>query len=56
MTFLSKPKRGFVLGKFIPPHIGHVYLCDFGRAYVDELTILSARSDPLSLGRCVTRG
>ena len=34
MSFLTKPKRGFVLGKFMPPHAGHVYLCDFARAYV----------------------
>ena len=40
MSFLAKPRRGFVLGKFMPPHAGHVYLCDFGRAYVEELTIL----------------
>src|SRR5690606_31042793 len=40
MSFLTRPKRGFVLGKFMPPHAGHVYLCDFGRAYVEELTIL----------------
>ena len=50
MSFLAKPKRGFVLGKFMPPHAGHVYLCDFGRAYVEELTILvcsaARRSDP----------
>jgi NadR type nicotinamide-nucleotide adenylyltransferase len=48
-TFLSKPRRGFVLGKFMPPHAGHVYLCDFGRAYVEELTILvcSLPDDPI---------
>jgi HTH-type transcriptional regulator, transcriptional repressor of NAD biosynthesis genes len=32
--------RGFVLGKFMPPHDGHLMLCDFARAYCDELTIL----------------
>lgn len=32
--------RGFVLGKFLPPHMGHVYLCDFARAYCDHLTVL----------------
>jgi HTH-type transcriptional repressor of NAD biosynthesis genes len=38
-----------VLGKFMPPHAGHVYLCDFGQAYVDELTILvcSLPDDPI---------
>jgi len=31
---------GFLLGKFLPPHAGHVFLCDFARHYVDRLTIL----------------
>lgn len=33
-------KRGFLLGKFMPPHAGHVTLIDAARALVDELTIL----------------
>lgn len=32
--------RGFLLGKFMPPHNGHVTLCDFAKSYCDELTIL----------------
>ncbi len=32
--------RGMVLGKFLPPHTGHVYLVDFARAYVDDLTVV----------------
>jgi HTH-type transcriptional repressor of NAD biosynthesis genes len=32
--------RGFLLGKFMPPHNGHVMLCDFARHYCDTLTIL----------------
>jgi NadR type nicotinamide-nucleotide adenylyltransferase len=32
--------RGFLLGKFLPPHQGHVLLCDFARDYVEDLTIL----------------
>lgn len=32
--------RGFVLGKFLPPHAGHQLLCETARALVDELTIL----------------
>jgi HTH-type transcriptional repressor of NAD biosynthesis genes len=32
--------RGLVLGKFMPPHAGHVYLCEFARRWVDELTIV----------------
>ncbi len=33
-------KTGMVLGKFLPPHLGHVYLVDFARRYVDELTVV----------------
>jgi HTH-type transcriptional repressor of NAD biosynthesis genes len=33
-------RRGFVLGKFMPPHAGHVHLCETARRLVDKLTIL----------------
>ena len=33
-------KRGFILGKFLPPHAGHVALIRSATALVDELTIL----------------
>lgn len=32
--------NGFVLGKFMPPHAGHVHLCETARQLVDRLTIL----------------
>jgi NadR type nicotinamide-nucleotide adenylyltransferase len=32
--------RGFLLGKFMPPHAGHVALVETAQALVDELTIL----------------
>ena len=32
--------NGFVLGKFMPPHAGHVHLCETARHLVDTLTIL----------------
>jgi NadR type nicotinamide-nucleotide adenylyltransferase len=32
--------HGFVLGKFMPPHAGHVHLCETARRLVDRLTIL----------------
>ncbi|MBS0470895.1 MAG: AAA family ATPase [Proteobacteria bacterium] len=32
--------RGFLLGKFMPPHLGHTMLCDFASTYCDELTVL----------------
>jgi NadR type nicotinamide-nucleotide adenylyltransferase len=34
------PRTGLVLGKFLPPHLGHQYLLDFARAYVPHLTVL----------------
>jgi len=37
--------RGFILGKFLPPHNGHVLLCDFARAYADSITILVCSLD-----------
>ena len=32
--------RGFLLGKFMPPHAGHLLLCDTARRLVDRLTVL----------------
>jgi HTH-type transcriptional regulator, transcriptional repressor of NAD biosynthesis genes len=32
--------NGFVLGKFMPPHAGHMHLCETARQLVDRLTIL----------------
>lgn len=42
--------HGMVLGKFLPPHLGHLYLCDFARNYVDELTIVvgTLSTEPIS--------
>lgn len=33
-------RRGMLLGKFMPPHLGHVYLGEFAGHYVDELAIV----------------
>lgn len=33
-------RTGMLLGKFLPPHCGHVYLGNFARHFVDELTIV----------------
>ncbi len=43
-------KRGFILGKFMPPHAGHVALIEAASALVDELTILlcSLPGDPIA--------
>lgn len=42
-------KRGFLLGKFMPPHAGHVTLIQAAQALVEELTILvcSLPDDPI---------
>ncbi len=37
---INKPKNGFVLGKFMPLHKGHEFLCRFGAEYCENLTIL----------------
>jgi HTH-type transcriptional regulator, transcriptional repressor of NAD biosynthesis genes len=41
--------RGMVLGKFMPPHLGHQYLVDFARHYVDELAVVveHVRDEPI---------
>jgi NadR type nicotinamide-nucleotide adenylyltransferase len=31
---------GMLLGKFMPPHLGHVYLGEFAGRYVDQLTLV----------------
>ena len=33
-------RRGLIVGKFYPPHRGHKYLIDAGRAQVDELSVI----------------
>ena len=40
---------GLILGKFLPPHLGHQYLADFARGWVDEVTILvgTLRAEPI---------
>lgn len=40
MNFITKPKNGFLLGKFYPPHKGHQYLVDFAANYCEHLTVL----------------
>jgi NadR type nicotinamide-nucleotide adenylyltransferase len=50
MSYTAKPANGFVLGKFMPPHQGHVFLCEFARQYCARLTILvcSTADEPIS--------
>ncbi len=37
--------RGFLLGKFMPPHAGHLAMCRMGLAVVDELTVMVCTLD-----------
>jgi NadR type nicotinamide-nucleotide adenylyltransferase len=45
----STPQTGMLLGKFLPPHYGHVYLGDFARHFVKDLTIVvgTLESEPI---------
>ncbi len=47
----TPPKRttGMVLGKFMPPHLGHLYLIQFANHYVDDLTVVvgTLKSEPI---------
>lgn len=36
---------GFIIGKFMPPTLGHVYLCQFAQNYCDDLTIMVESQD-----------
>jgi HTH-type transcriptional regulator, transcriptional repressor of NAD biosynthesis genes len=42
-------KRGFLLGKFLPPHMGHLFLCRTAARLCDQLTVLvcSLPEDPI---------
>lgn len=46
----ERPRRGLVLGKFLPPHQGHQYLIDVARAQVDELVVVvgTLPSEPIA--------
>jgi HTH-type transcriptional regulator, transcriptional repressor of NAD biosynthesis genes len=33
-------RRGLIIGKFMPPHAGHIALIDEARGHVDELTLI----------------
>lgn len=45
-----KHARGFLLGKFMPPHAGHLAMIEAARALVDELTVLVCHlpDDPIA--------
>jgi len=41
---------GMILGKFLPPHLGHQYLVDFARNFVHDLTVMvcSIKAEPIA--------
>lgn len=36
----AKIRHGMILGKFMPPHAGHLFLADFARHYAERLSVL----------------
>ena len=36
----ARARRGLILGKFLPPHAGHLHLIETARGMVDQLTVL----------------
>ena len=45
MLHMGFATRGFVLGKFAPPHKGHVFMCEAAAELVDEMTVLVCSID-----------
>jgi NadR type nicotinamide-nucleotide adenylyltransferase len=47
---VSRPITGLVLGKFMPPHAGHLYLIDVARRLVDRLMVVvgTLESEPIA--------
>lgn len=43
---LPRAATGLVLGKFLPPHLGHLYLCEFARAQVERLCVVVGAQPP----------
>ncbi|MEW6363518.1 MAG: AAA family ATPase [Acidobacteriota bacterium] len=45
----TRSGSGLIIGKFMPPHLGHQYLVDFAREQVDRLTVLvcSIAAEPI---------
>ncbi|MCI0529484.1 MAG: AAA family ATPase, partial [Nitrospira sp.] len=45
----GKSGTGLIIGKFMPPHLGHQYLIDFARCFVEQLTVLvcSIKVEPI---------
>ena len=39
-TSTGAPARGVVIGRFMPPHMGHLYLINFALSYCTDVTVL----------------
>jgi HTH-type transcriptional repressor of NAD biosynthesis genes len=46
---MTSRSRGLVLGKFMPPHLGHVHLIEVAQGFVDELDVVvgTLASEPI---------
>jgi NadR type nicotinamide-nucleotide adenylyltransferase len=46
---LETMTSGMLLGKFLPPHLGHMYLVEFAARFVDRLTVVvcTLQSEPI---------
>jgi HTH-type transcriptional regulator, transcriptional repressor of NAD biosynthesis genes len=49
MVQQKKKTVGLIIGKFMPPHLGHMYLVDFAGNFVDELIVMvcTLKSEPI---------
>ncbi len=41
---MSRPRHALVLGKFMPPHAGHLYLCRFALGMAERVTVVVGTS------------
>lgn len=50
MTLASpRVRRAFMLGKFMPPHLGHLLCCEAGRRLAERMTVLVCSTDRKSV-------
>lgn len=45
MGIAAMTTHGFLLGKFLPPHAGHIFMCEAAARLVDNLTVLVCSID-----------
>ena len=52
---LASPRvrRAFMLGKFMPPHLGHLLCCEAGRRLAERMTVLVCSTDAEPIDGCL---